>query len=592
MIAFQEKNDGWQIDLTAYGMTFNEFSDYFTKLSQKNYSFPISLDLDDDLSEKLGLLDVDNVTDYKVRIEGYLIVDDYFYETYMLVKEEEGGKVELSFFYGDEILSVFNTRLNQLPFPIIDTSELGLNNYSQLQLSKEWPAATHNFPKVYRPQLKEKENYTAFLGWVNNRSSSGFKNNEITPSPDGDVTNNFNVVCPMPYLLEILKVGFATEGKQIRGEFVDDDLIRKTVIVPQKFLEYYSDPTQREYWQFSTTPVENLIDDEIRKIHTLTRVPEKNGTYSLSIKLNIPKNYFSYFKLTVDYGADEVLNLVVKNNAVILDRLLEFNVENDTFFNITIRIETSNTERSIKDFNMFKFDYNGGRLNVFPEVYSLSDVMPDMLFRTFYNSVKEFYNLDVTFAENAVYLNYFDNSMQRLVYEDHTEFQIKKPLRKLGVNNLFKLTYPDKSQVLVNKDGVTYNEDAYTSSETTNIDFSILPVKVVQNEDVVTGVHPENDNELLIGIYNGLQNEQALLLKTYNGTDQSIENIYKNYHRHFITFRANAEIIKEKFMMSVHEPFNLKKGVFKYNKKHLIKSLTKRRLSKELWQVTAEMESF
>lgn len=592
MIAFQEKNDGWQIDLTAYGMTFNEFSDYFTKISQKNYSFPISLELDDELSEKLNLLDIENVTGFKVRIEGYLIVDNEFYETYMLIKEAEGDKVELSFFYGDEILAVFGQKLKNLPFPIIDTSEIGLNSYSQLQLSKEWPEATHNFPKVYRPQLKERENYNAFLGWVNNRSPAGFFTNEIRSDADGDAVNNFNVVCPMPYLLEILKVGFATEGKQIRGEFIEDALVRKTVIIPQKFFEYYSDPTQRDYWRFSTSPVEELIDGDIRKIHSLTRVPEKNGTYSLEIKLNIPKNFFTYFKLTINYGDDEVLGVIVKNNAIALDRKLDFNVENDIFKPILIRIETSNTVRSIENYNSFKFDFNGGKLNVFPEVYSLADIMPDMLFRTFYNAVKEFYNLDATFVDNAVYLNYLDNSMQKLVYDDHTEYQIKKPTRKLGVNNLFKLTYPDKSQILINKNGVTYNENEYSDSETTTIDFSILPVNVVQNEDVLTGVHPENENELLIGIYDGLQNSEALLLKSYSGRDYTIESVYENHHKHFISFRANAEVVKEKFTMSVHEPFNLKKGSFKYNKKHLIKTLVKRRIGKNLWQVDAEMESF
>lgn len=592
MIAFQEKNDGWQIDLTAYGMTFNEFSDYFTKLSQKNYSFPISLDLDDDLSEKLGLVDIENVTDYNIRIEGYLIVDNTFYETYMLINEEEGGKVELSFFYGDEILSVFNKYLYQLPFPIIDASDIGLNAFSQLQLSREWPQATHNFPKVYRPQLKESENYNDFLGWVNNRAGNAFKSNSLDNTADGFVARNYNVVCPMPYLLEILRVGFATEGKQLRGEFVEDDAIRKTVIIPQKFFEYYSDPNQRYYWQFSKTSLEHFIDGEIRRIHELTRYPTKNGTYTLDIKLNIPKNVFTYFNMTVTHGSETVLDIVVKNDAVILDRTLEFNVVNDDFSAITVGLQTSDTQRSIEDYNSFKFDYNEGKLNEFPEVYSLADIMPDMLFRTFYNAVKEFYNLDATFVQNAVYLNYLDNSMQKLVYDDHTEYQIKKPTRKLGVNNLFKLTYPDESQILINKNGVTYNEDEYSDSETTVIDFSILPVNVIQNEDVLTGVHPENENELLIGMYDGLQNGEALLLKSYAGRDHSITSIYQHHHKHFIRFRANAEVVKEKFTMSVHEPFNLKKGSFKYNKKHLIKTLVKRRISKNFWQVEAEMESF
>lgn len=587
MIAFQEKNDGWQIDLTAYGMTFNEFSDYFTKLSQKNYSFPVSLDLDDELSENLDLVDLENISQYKVRIEGYLIVDNEFYETYLLIGEVVGATVEVSFFYGDELLAVFDKKLNQLPFPIVDTSSVGLDAYSELQLSKEWPTATHNFPKVYRPQLREDENYNDFLGFTNNRNGGAFLSNSLDATGDPRIARNYNVVCPMPYLLEILKVGFATEGKQIRGEFVEDAMVRKTVIVPQKFFEYYTDPIQRAYWKFNKTSTQTFTDDQILNTHTRTQTPSANGTYTLNMKVNIPKGILTYFKLTVTYGATEVYSAKAKSEAITIDKLLKINVANDDFSNIVVTLVTSNIQLGLSDYNSFTYDYKEGKLNVAPDVYSLTDIMPDMLFRTFYNAIKEFYNLDVNVVQNAVYFNYLDKSIQRLTYEDHTDYQIERPTRRLSENNLFKISYPDGEEILINKDGLTYSDTAYTDSETTKINLEVLPLKVSDNEEVTTGVHPDNDNELLIGIY-----DAGALVKAHAGRDYSLESMYEYNHQNFISFRANAEIVKEKFKAPVSAPFKLKRGVFKYNKLHLIKSLRKRRISEQFWEIETEMESF
>ena len=592
MIAFQEKNNGWQIDLTAYGMTFNEFSDYFTKLSQKNYSFPINIELDDELAENLGLIDLENITNYKIRIEGYLVVDNEFFDTYMLIKELEYPKAELSFFYGEDILSVFDKKLNQLPFPIIDATDLGLNAFSQLQLSKEWPLATHNFPRVYRPQLKERENYSDFLGYVNNREGSVFKSNSLDLSGVEPVARNNNVIAPMPYLLEILKVGFATEGRQIRGEFVEDALIRKTVLVPQKFFEYYSDPIQRYYWKFGKTTTQYFIDGKIYNRHKRNRVPTKNGTYIINMKVNIPNGMLSFFDLTVSYGAVQVYRAKATSGTISIEKQLEINVQNYVFSAINIKMETSNIEISLADYNSFTYDYKEGKLNEFPEVYSLTDIMPDMVFRDFYNAIKEFYNLDVTILENAVYLNFLDKSIQRLTYDDHTEYQVKSPKRILSENNLFKLSYPNYEELLINKDGLAYSDEQYAEAEITPLKLSILPVKVIQNEDILTGVHPESDNELLIGIYDGLQGANALLVESAEGKDYKIESVHENYHKHFLSFRANAEIVKEKFEVPVTAPFNLKNGVFKYNKNHLIKNLRKRRLSEGYWQIDVEMESF
>jgi len=589
MIVFQTK-DGFQYDLTGHGLTFNEESPLFSTETKSSFVFPFKAPLDSELAIRLGMVTEENVSSYSRRVNGYLIVDNEFYDAYLNIYEIGEYDMEIRLFYGKEVLEVFNKKLSELPFPIVDTGD-DLNDFSLQSLSRSWPDITHNFPMVYRPDISENSDYGHFNGYMNWRTEdlSIFRTNSNILVEGELVPQNRNVVCPMPYLLEVFKVAFKSAGYEIRGEFVNHPLARKMVYIPKKYFQYYSDPVVRSVYTFNNSS--NIVNE----VQTFTRVhvPSKNGTYTLHTRLNFPKGVTKRFSFSVTYNDKTYYGVNVQNEGISIDELLEINVQDDIFTPIQVTLSIDRQQRSIDGYTHFVFDYRDGRVNAFPQRYSLKEVLPDMKFREFYDSIVQWLNLDVVYFENSVYLNFKDNTIQRMVYEDHTYFEDPKKSRGVMNNNLYKLTYPDGKKVLVTSTGQVYDESEYTVSEINPVDFSVMPVKVFQLNGFLTGEWP-NDyaDSVVLGLYDGLQGGQPVLVESVDGFDLSLQSVYDNFHKFWLSFRTNSETYKDKFFMQASNVLDMLKGSFRYNKKHLIKKIRKVRVNEEYWQVNVESESF
>jgi len=593
MIIFQT-TDNYKLDLTQYGVNFNEESPNFKEDIQKNYSLPFNISLDDETALKLGLPNLDNISGYKIKIEGFLILDYKFYKAYLVINEIVKKKAEITLFYGEDILAVFDKKLSQLPFPIINAG-IALVDYAQMQLSKSYPETSHNFPKVYRPEIKEKSKYELFQLFVNNYADPGyFLSNAMSyPVDNPSVPNNKNVMAPMTYLLEVLRVGFKSEGLELRGEFPNDEFCKKIVLIPKQFFQEYSDPDQRDMFSFDFFNNQETVDGKTVNIYEKIHVPTAKGTYTLKYSVNFPKGIADFFQLQITYGETVLFNASATNDALILNDTLSINLTEDgPYENIKTTLRISQQVNSIESLQRFIFDFKDGNLNVFPQEYSLADFMPNMTFKTYFNIIKKWANLDVVYLKNAVYLNYLDNSIKKLNFDDDSEFEVLDYKRTLNKNNLFKLMYPNGDEVLVNKTGQIYNENDYLSGETETVEFDILPLKIADNENLITGEYPEDDNEIMIGLYNGLLNNQPVLVDKFANRNLSLQDIYQNWHKIWLSFRTNSEIYKDTFFCHISKPFDFKKGIKKYNKLHLIKTLNKKRVNEEYWKVDMETETF
>lgn len=587
MILFQTYT-GASIDFTDHGLTFNEESSFFTSETTSNYTFPFTAEVDSNLSEVIGLVLDDNITRYNIKTEGYLTVDNEFFDAYLAVNQIRGTKAELKLFYGKEVLAVFDKKLKDLPFPIIDTNA-DLDLYSSQLLTKSWPDVTHNFPKYYRPQLQDDANNEAFLGYINNRENNNadFIKNVYVSEEGKLVVKNYNIVAPCPYLLEVLKVGYASEGLQVRGDLVNHPVIKKIVLLTDKYFNYNSDE-QRRLFKFTLYPSqENGLDTYFRNF-----IPQKNGTYKIKSTISFPKGILSFFSLKITYNNKEYFSAVVENASVKFDEQIEINVENDVFTPIKIELIVNTLQRSIADFNTFLFDYVDGDRNVFPDQYSLAEVMPDMTFREYESALISWLNLDVKYYENAVYFNFLDDTVTKLNYIDHSHLEDADKDRVLSTNNLFKLKYANDSQILITKNGQVYDDTGFISSEITTQSFDVLPVSVISNNSILTGTWPNATANLVVGIYDGLKDAEPVLVDTVNNTDLSVKSIYTNFHKNWLNFRAKAELYKDVFDMHFSDKLDLRKGLFKYNKKHIVKKVRKKRLNERWWRVTQETESF
>ena len=163
MIIFQTENT--RTDLSSYGVSLNEESALFTDNIQKSYSLPFPVRADDDLWQKLGLPSLDNITNVETKIHGKLLLPNRYFKATLFIGEMENEIIECNLSFGDEELAVNDLELKDLPWPIVLTPNL--LDYAEEVLSKEWPATGFNFPMVYFPELREKEDYESFQGFIN-----------------------------------------------------------------------------------------------------------------------------------------------------------------------------------------------------------------------------------------------------------------------------------------------------------------------------------------------------------------------------------------------------------------------------------------
>lgn len=584
--------DLWEWDLTSYGITFNEESDIFFSETKKNFTFPINIELDEELAAKLGLVILPNITNYNIKINGYLFVDNTFYDAYIMINETEGTKAELQFYYGTEVLSVFDKKLSKLPWPVINAGG-DFRLHAGAVVTKAYPETSHNFPMVYRPGISKQKNYEFFEGFINHYGVGGPKENYDVLVEDEPEVHNINVVAPMPYLLEILRVGFASEGKEIRGEFPNDELFKKAVVIPSNFLENYANTASRVFWQFQFYDSQETINFKTINVYEKLIPTTSEGFYKLRISLNFPKGIANFFQLHVYYGANLIYNAISSDKALTIEKTLYQIVEAGALETFRIELKVSEQVVTIAGLNNFTFNKEGGDVNIYPNEYTLADFMPDITFREYFNALKKWLGLDVTYLENAVYLNYLNTTIRQKVFNDHTNLEIPEPTIALKNNNLFRLYYKEEEQLLVANNGVVYTDEGYNESEIEELRFDAAPISIGQNAGRITGVYPEeNAPKLIIGLYNGMVGGLPLLVDTINSRDLQLENIYENFHKYFLSFRANSETYKDSFYAHVFNKFNLTEGIYKYNKKHLIKTIRKRRISEEWWKVDQETESF
>lgn len=591
MIIFQ--TDEAKVNLTNKGIRFNEESDYFSNRTSKSYSFPFVVKLDEEISVLLGLINVPSVNSYKPKIYGTLIIDRMFYEAYISIGEVTKDTAEITLYYGKEVLPVFDKKLNELPFgPVQMTGYLPA--HAKDLLTKSWPEATHNFPKMFREDIKQKSNYKHFEYFINNyQDVSGtwmFPNNQQEIIDGETVSANRNVMAPFPYLLEIFKVAFASEGLQAKGAFMNDEFYKKVLLVPQTYFEQFA-VTEFENYSFSYYTSQEDLDGRTINVYTKQHAPSSSGSYVLKFRINFSNALAQYFNLKITQGGETLYEATSENTQVNIDETLRISSSSGGGDPIIVTLKLSQVSASIETFNTFTYLYKEGDLNVFPGAYSLADFMPDMTFREFINKIKSWLNLKFEYTDNAVYIDYLDDYINTVVFEDKSHLQDPYRSRIINQNNLFKMTYPNGTKVLVNKHGQTYSDKDYIDSEIEELEIEALPLEVYDNKGIVTAVYPEEEEDLMFCIYNGLVNNDNLAIDNINGEKLTIQEVYNTRWTNWLRFRANSEVIKDRFFLHITETYTLKTGIFKYNKKQLVKSISKKRVDNEHWQVEVESET-
>ena len=579
MIIFYS-NAGWEQNLTNLKITFVEENAFFYDAFYKNYTKPFTFTLDDETSINLGLIDVENSSNYNVKHNGVLFIDDHF-ESCSFIIEIENGNLEAVLTFGEIDLPIMSTPLSALPFPIINTSDI--KAHAKSIIGKNYPSVNYNFPMLFDDSFFEKTHYDKFKGVVNSFDGANHLENSI--DEEGEVINQ-NALVPLPYIMGILKLGFSSVGKEIIGDFVENKVNQRILYNPKKHLEKFSSNTF-ESVQFSQVTGEYLDNGQLMYEYRHTFIADSIGSFNIKMFLNLPEKV-TVVTVKIKQGF-ETLFYSVKNS---IDETITINKELAPSENIEVTIVLQATAVNIEYYNNFEFEKSEGKLNVFRNSFSLSEFMPDMTFGAFLTKLKNWHNLKVTIANGYVRIDYIEDGFYEVQFKDETDFEMIKPKRSFNQSKLYKLSYSDTHFIFIDKDGLTSNSNGYRDEDIVKIDMGIKMLPIENRDGMFTAVSHE-DSDFSLVFYDGLNADGLpVAVGSINGITLKLTEIYERRFNKWLQFRLNSETISDKFTAHSLDVFNVNEGRFKYNKKHLYKTISRTRQSEEQWTIEVESETF
>jgi hypothetical protein len=593
MIIF--KTDTIEIDLSNFGVSLKEESNLFSDSFNNSYSLPFKIDASEELAVKLGLPFLDNITNVQTRLRGKLITANTYYNATLFLGEILGNSIECDLSFGDQENSVFGMPLKDLPWPVILSPNL--RDYAKNQLTKEWPETAFNFPMIHAPKIAEQDDYSHFLGYVNNFDGINFRQNSSALIDGETVYRNYNVLAPFPYLLEILRFGFSLEGKIITGPAVNDELLRKVVYIPENFLERFRG-TEFQSFSFSTADEVATENDVSLSIYKRSFTLEEIGEYNIKFKLNLDPIIAEYFELKVTlehpstFVETEIFTAQSQFYRVKMEEELKLNITSATqLHTLKVVLKLKYQSASIAGTNQFEYAYSDGRLNEFPTYFSLANFLPDMNFGEFVNTMKNWLNLDFTIGDHEVHINFTQDSILEKPRRDHNHLEIPKPNKKHNSNRFYQLSYANGQRVFYKKQGQIYSDLEEDGEEIIKIDMDVQPADYKLKDGHFTAIMPEDRCAIDFLVYDGFQGSRPFASPD-RIRELFLQAVYLKYWQQWLSYRVNSKTFKESFECSVYERISIDELSYKYSELHVIKKLSRKFLSEKTMRVTIESETF
>lgn len=592
MIHFQSER--FDVDLTSHDVSLIEENDIFNDSINRNYSLPFLIKADAVLLEKLGLPSLENIRNVDVKIIGRLLLPENHYPSILYLGEVTGDFIESEIKYGPAEISIYSTKLKDLPWPTIICGNI--IPFAENIITKSWPETGYNFPMVFKPSIQKDNGYERFGGFVNHYEA-GFFENLIDITGEEPVIVNRNVMVPFPYLLEIVKFGYKCAGRNVAGSFFQNDKLKKAVYIPENYLERLDGS---QYLKFSfglRTGVENVLGEFIN-IYENSFIPQAEGEYELKFKINLSPVMARFFNLSIyrENALSGERTLITKyesvNNRVSLDEKLTIAVANlnvlDPFI---VSLKISYTDINIAEFNDFEISFGDGSLNVFPTYFSLADFMPDLTFGEFMNKLKNWLNLDTNVTSNVAIINFLEETILERPRIDHTHLETPKPKRTSNITRFYKLKYADGSELNYNRNGQAFSDIDEDENNIITIDMGLQLAIVEKNKGFLTAVAPDNSSDLDICLYGGLINGVPLCDLELS-TALSLQNVFLNWWQQWLYFRINGYTFKENIECAPDETYSINDLIYKFNELHIPKKITKKYKSEEVMKVDIETETF
>ena len=590
----------FEIDLSNCKISVTEENPRFKDSFWTKYSLPFDVIMDRDFQSKLGHYSSLYTKGLKRYHDGYHVFEGKLLKGKLEVLEISGNTLKCQIDSGFEDLPNFDKSLSELPLLNINVEDI--YNHAEEICKKKYPETSYNFPKLITDQFDlSSEGWQSFDGLINNRyQKSGnwiFPRNEVTNGTD---VVNRNIICPLPYLLYLLEIGFKDAGFILSGDILNDELLKQRTVYPGS--DYFTTSDQKsfkeniydlDYTAFTegnrTTYSRKIEINAPGKYRVLGKILlEENDKFGISFN-NVKKSYFSKpnnsnslplenYDIIFDVSIEEALKTYIldflfegkaKNN--------EFDTEGNNIGVAQIQINPIRVHNTNGDAIPFVFNEN---------VVNLKRAVPDMTFGDLVTTIKNWRNYDLIFDGSRVYMNFIkiDKSRDPI---DFTEFEIEKPTRKFTDKESFILKFPDND--LAKFDNIFFDENGFQLNATQNkntseITINGFAVPLVTFRGTTTAKITDDNNLLQLVYYDGLTPSGYNHASNPNGLHG--EYIAKELLPWFknrvvnIGFQWTIVVPKQKL-----RNINIRTEIFCFGKKQWFKSITKNQITSDIYSV-------
>ncbi|MEJ8598549.1 hypothetical protein JSO62_07575 [Riemerella anatipestifer] len=605
-------NTGVEIPLDSTNFTYVEENPRFKDTFWTNYTLPIDISYSRDFLSSFGQYSSLNNIGLKRYHEGIHQFEGRLRKGKLEVLEFKKEMLKIQIDSGFETLPNFEKPLSELPLLNIAVDDI--YNHANDIVRKKYPETVYNFPKLYTDEYNlQDEAYKYFDSFINNRNNQegrttkGFSRNRLENEVD---VYNKNIIHPLPYLLYVLTVGFSDAGFRLEGEILEDEYLKYRLIWSGK--PYHTSGDQKEHklnvyseeylnqsvngnLYFGEWQKEMLIDAPGKyniKGHFQTQIGLNDG--GGRVELNIPTLNFSQ-SFSVNQSSDiqqsiDISEEQAKEGVRVIFKFkgaMGYSKVADDGVNLGLaQLQILPKRMHTKEGVPIPYIYNDNRVN-------LSKAVPEMNFGELVTAIKNLRNYDLEFEGNRAIMNKIKIDKYKEP-EDFRMFEVENPTRFFNDKVSFNITFPDEESVATKNiyfDETGYRLNYRSVPETaTEININVISLPFTMFRSVFTA-KAINSNALMLVYYDGLDNNGNNHAQNKKGLmDEELAKYLEPWFMNRLTnFRYKWTFICEKNKI---RNFNIRSAIFAYNRKHWIKSWTKKSLTNNLYSIEIETETF
>ena len=578
--------DKFTLDLSRISISYQEENPRFKDTFFTQFSMPFEFQMNADLRMKIGNYTDLNASDLKKKHEGYHIIDGVARKGVLEILSVEGNLVQAQIDSGFEQLPNFDKKLCDLP--LLKKSVPNIYTHADEICHQKYPQTDYNFPRVAYPRNQNEQGWESFQQFLNHRADGQFLNNNENSGVDNIISRN--IIHPMPYLLYILKVGFADAGYELQGDILTDEDFQQQVIYSAT--DYFSTSYQEERTlTLSNFTSKYTVDGVAFGTYSVSESLSTLGTWRLVCD-NIPiQTHGQEFLLRIKIGDVTIreANVLEQQRKLAFTQLLKV----DSADAVTLSIEAEGAWQTGISFQLNIVTEHTQDGNVIPKIINVNEInlkraVPDITFGDLVRTIKNWKNYDMIIEDNRLYMN------RILVDEgknmkDFRAFEVENPKKIFLAKRSYLIKFPEVEDkkfqipsIFIDENGVQLAEEGKVDSDQVQINGYCLPL-VTTNGHYTAFPTKKDDQTLGLIKYEGVKNGENNAEFASRLMPPKVSRYWADWYKSRIaaseftwSFIANKNRFRH---------IGLRDTLYAYGQRFAIKSLSKNMLNKEFCQV-------